>query len=238
MEHYSKGRNEEEELNSANIPLIGIPQGHGWMLITGGTRLQTALGPACTLIKEEGTLVLAGVGSSIQKVETLAGMVKMKMTGLFQVNKAGERVVREYWDPKSDDLDHLVVTRIQPTLHILLSMERIECEGEKVISPASKESGRKKKNHRGDKEKHPPKKLQSGAAKNTEQEGNGKKRSRRGKPAEKQDKVGGDEQRLNEVERVLKEGKRSGKENSEASNLQRGKGSNNQTQPSQLLSDK
>ena len=89
MEHYSKGRNEEEELNSANIPLIGIPKGHGWMLITGGTRfhswtswktkfpmewhkhwksklwtsqhftlirLQTALGPACTLIKEEGTL--------------------------------------------------------------------------------------------------------------------------------------------------------------------------------------
>ena len=108
-----------------------------------------------------------------------------------------------------------------------------------MISPALKEPGRKKKNHRGgDKEKHPPKKLQSGAAKNIEQEGNGKKRSRRGKPAEKQDKVGGDEQCLNEVERVLKEGKRSGKENSEASNLQRGKGSNNQTQPSQLLSDK
>ena len=38
MEHYSKGRNEEEELNSANIPLMGLPKGHGWMLITGGTR--------------------------------------------------------------------------------------------------------------------------------------------------------------------------------------------------------
>jgi len=105
MEHYRKGRNEEEQLNSANIPLIGnIPQGHGWMLITGGTRLQTALGPACTLVKEEGTLVMAGVGSSIEKVEALASMVKKKMTGLFQVNKAGERIVREYWDPKSDDL--------------------------------------------------------------------------------------------------------------------------------------
>merc|ERR1719234_1860081 len=128
------------------------------------------------------------------------------MTGLFQVNKAGERIVREYWDPKSDDLDHLVVTRMQPTLHILLSMERIECEGEKVIGPAVKESGRKNKNPRGDKEKHPPKKPQSGAAKNTEQEGNGKKRSRRGKAAEKQDKVGnGDVQCLNEVERVQKE---------------------------------
>ena len=41
MEHYSKGRNEEEELNSANIPLIGIPKGHGWMLITGGTRFHS-----------------------------------------------------------------------------------------------------------------------------------------------------------------------------------------------------
>ena len=74
--------------------------------------------------------MLAGVGSSIKKVETLAGMVKKKMTGLFQVipllisfshpttpfcedfamnikmqvNKIGERIVREYWDPKSEDL--------------------------------------------------------------------------------------------------------------------------------------
>jgi len=210
MEHYRKGRNEEEELNSANIPLIGIPQVHGWMLITGGTRLQTALGPACTLVKEEGTLVMAGVGSSIQKVEALASMVKKKMTGLFQVNKAGERIVREYWDPKSDDLDHLVVTRVQPTLHILLSMERIECEGEKVISPALKESGRKKrKDDQGDKEKRPPKKLQSEAARNADQEG--KRKSRRGKASEKQcnvDRVGGDEKCLNEVERELKEGKR------------------------------
>ena len=38
MEHYTKGRNEEEELNSGNIPLIGIPEDHGWMLITGRTR--------------------------------------------------------------------------------------------------------------------------------------------------------------------------------------------------------
>ena len=38
MEYYTKGRNEEEELNSGNIPLIGIPEDHGWMLITGRTR--------------------------------------------------------------------------------------------------------------------------------------------------------------------------------------------------------
>lgn len=43
MEHYSKGRNEEEELNSANIPLMGLPNGHGWMLITGGTRFHSQI---------------------------------------------------------------------------------------------------------------------------------------------------------------------------------------------------
>ena len=91
--------------------------------------------------------VLAGVGSSIQKVETLAGMVKKKMTGLFQVpsyhslvqmitfcenssvkrrmqvNKTGERIVREYWEPKSEDLvsgEH-IVHQCQKT-HILKPM--------------------------------------------------------------------------------------------------------------------
>ena len=63
--------------------------------------------------------VLAGIGSSIKRVEKLVDMLKQKMKGLFQVqslisneqtqlkvqvNKGGERIVREYWDPKSEDL--------------------------------------------------------------------------------------------------------------------------------------
>ena len=63
--------------------------------------------------------VLAGIGSSIKRVEKLVDMLKKKMKGLFQVqslisheqtqlkvqvNKGGERIVREYWDPKSEDL--------------------------------------------------------------------------------------------------------------------------------------
>merc|ERR1719461_973936 len=179
MEHYTKGRNEEEELNSGNIPLIGIPEDHGWMLITGRTRLQTALGPACTLIKDEGCL-----GSSIKRVEKLVDMLKQKMKGLFQVNKGGERIVREYWDPKSEDLDHLVVTRVQPTLHVLLSVERIECEGEEVILPAPKSSSGKKKKPRSRHEGSDPSyqkqrdgEVQEAAAK----EGKRTRRPRRGK---------------------------------------------------------
>ena len=207
MEHYTKGRNEEEELNSGNIPLIGIPEGHGWMLITGRTRspsesdkfkyekwyiylnitkwqngLTTLQVTDCTwssmhpyqrwrlprlespaeayenlfislFCKKKWLFpfwiskhweihdktnpkssfhrslfgfafchffsVLAGIGSSIKRVEKLVDMLKQKMKGLFQVqslisneqtqlkvqvNKGGERIVREYWDPKSEDL--------------------------------------------------------------------------------------------------------------------------------------
>jgi len=192
MEHYTKGRNEEEELNSGNIPLIGIPEDHGWMLITGRTRLQTALGPACALIKDEGCLVLAGIGSSIKRVEKLVDMLKQKMKGLFQVNKGGERIVREYWDPKSEDFDHLVVTRVQPTLHVLLSVERIECEGEDVIVPAPKSSSGKKKKPRGRQEgndlshqKQRDEELQEAAAR----DGKRTRRPRRGN--EKRDQEAG-----------------------------------------------
>ena len=52
MEHYSKGRNEEEELNSANIPLTGIPQGYGWMLITGRTRFHFWITSKTTFIMD------------------------------------------------------------------------------------------------------------------------------------------------------------------------------------------
>jgi len=194
MEYYTKGRNEEEELNSGNIPLIGIPEDHGWMLITGRTRLQTALGPACTLIKDEGCLVLAGIGSSIKRVEKLVDMLKQKMKGLFQVNKGGERIVREYWDPKSEDLDHLVVTRVQPTLHVLLSVERIECEGEDVIVPAPKSSSGKKKKPRGCQEGNDPsyqrrcnEEVQEAAAK----EGKRTRRPRRGNGNEKRGQEAG-----------------------------------------------
>ena len=81
-----------------------------------------------------------------------------------------------------------------------------------MISPTLKESGRKKKkDYQGDKERHPPKKSQSGAAKNADQEGKGTKKSRRGKMTENQrllDRAGGDEKCLNGFEGALEEGKK------------------------------
>lgn len=134
-------------------------------------------------------VVMAGVGNSAQKVETLAGMVKKRIKGLFQVNKVGKRIVREYWDPKSEDLDHLVVTRVQPTLHILLSVNRIECGDEEVICPTLKvKEGktRKKKDLKGIKDRQP----QSEGVCNVDEEGRGVGKPRRGKTQENQSNMG------------------------------------------------
>ena len=77
-----------------------------------------------------------------------------------------------------------------------------------MISPALKESGRgKKKDIQGDKEKHPVKKPLSGEFKNADQEVKRTRKSRRGKMAEKQCQVEGNEKSLNDIERAQKEGK-------------------------------
>jgi ribonuclease P/MRP protein subunit RPP25 len=43
------------------------------------------------------------------------------MQEVYEVRRAGYRTVQEFWEPKLEDLDTLLVTRQIPTLHILLS---------------------------------------------------------------------------------------------------------------------
>ena len=77
-----------------------------------------------------------------------------------------------------------------------------------MISPALKESGRrKKKKDQGDKEKHPPTKTPSGEFKNVDQEGKRTRKPRRGKVTEKQCQVEGNEKCLNDIASEQKEGK-------------------------------
>merc|ERR1712059_214729 len=98
----------------------------GWLLVTGGTKVKTALGPATRQLKGEGALVLAGCGPNTAKVVTIAEVIKRRNKQVQQITRMGEKTVREFWDPKTEDLDPLVVTRIVPTLHILLSKNRHE----------------------------------------------------------------------------------------------------------------
>ena len=48
--------------------------------------------------------------------------------GTHQITKIGSLTVEEHWDPRTEGLDPLVVTRKIPTIHILLSKTELNLE--------------------------------------------------------------------------------------------------------------
>ena len=56
MEHYCKGRNEEEELRKDNIPMRDLPSQFSWLEVTGSTRVRTDVGNMSRLLREEGAI--------------------------------------------------------------------------------------------------------------------------------------------------------------------------------------
>ena len=56
MDHYSKGRNEEEQLTKDNIPIDNLPEKYGWCEVTGATKIRTDVGGLCKTLKEENAL--------------------------------------------------------------------------------------------------------------------------------------------------------------------------------------
>ena len=69
-------------------------------------------------------LVVGGCGPNTEKVVTLAEIIKRRNKHVHQVTKVGYIIVREFWDPKTEELNPLVVTRLVQTVHILLVMRR------------------------------------------------------------------------------------------------------------------
>ena len=68
--------------------------------------------------------VLGGSGPNTEKVVTLAEIIKRRNKHVKQVTKIGEKTVREFWDPKTEELDPLVVIRQIPTIHVLLEIKK------------------------------------------------------------------------------------------------------------------
>ena len=126
MDHYYKGDNQEESLCKERVPIAGLPQNYGWLEVTGATRVRPLVGSLCKQLRQEKALVLSGSGPHTTKVVTLAEIIKRKHKHAVLTFQPGERVVKEFWEPKdeSEGLDTLVVTRKLPTLHILLDISR------------------------------------------------------------------------------------------------------------------
>ena len=137
MEHYYKGKNQEEILTKENIPLLNLPENFAWSEVTGSSRVRNLVGSLSKLLKQEKSLVISGSGPNTTKAVTLAEIIKRRQKHVRETMEIGERVVQEFWEPKQEveGLDTLVVTRKIPTIHILLDINKPLTQQPLPISP-------------------------------------------------------------------------------------------------------
>ena len=147
MDRYEKGRVEEEGLTAANIPIQALPPEYGWILLSDQSKVAKLVSPAVQSLKSDQCLVIAGSGFSTSKVSELATSVKREMRNnkMYEIRKSGARQIHEYWVPNQEGLDTLVATRHIPTLHILLSTNKIDTAESDVLPNNNKE----RRNQRG-----------------------------------------------------------------------------------------
>ena len=134
MEHYYKGKNQEELLTKDNISIPNLPENFAWSEVTGSSRIRSLVSSLNKILKQEKSLVISGSGNNTTKAVTLAEIIKRRQKHVQEKMALGERVVQEFWEPKLevDGLDTLVVTRKIPTIHILLDINKTSTQ---LLSP-------------------------------------------------------------------------------------------------------
>ncbi|XP_026462271.1 ribonuclease P protein subunit p25-like protein isoform X2 [Ctenocephalides felis] len=128
MENYSKGKNVEEPFDKDNIPIPNLQPDFLWMHVKGGTKIFNVLQHARKIFdkKEARQVVWSANGGGVSKAITCAEIMKRDYYPLHQITKICYTKVEEYWDPKIEDLEQIVVTRQIPAIHILLSIDEID----------------------------------------------------------------------------------------------------------------
>ncbi|CAH1646137.1 unnamed protein product [Spodoptera littoralis] len=127
MENYSKGKNVEEELERNKIPIKDLPENFLWMQVKGGSKMSNLLSHAAGILEDKAAtaVVWTGAGVAISKAISCAEILKRQFSIQHQVTKLSYKNVEEYWEPKIDGLETLVVKRQIPIIHILLSVDAI-----------------------------------------------------------------------------------------------------------------
>ena len=126
MNHYYKGKNTEEVLSRETVPFTDLPETWTWSEMTGASKVRSEVGSLSKSLRQDKCLVVSGSGAHVNKVVTVAEIIKRRQKHVDQRIELGERVVQEYWEPKDGDegLDSLVVTRRIPTIHIVLDINK------------------------------------------------------------------------------------------------------------------
>lgn len=122
MNNYSKGRNEEESWQRERVR-IDLPENFIWMQVSGSSKIRNLLEVAWKKFDELPYLLWSASGPGVTRAITCAEMTKRKYGKLKQETKICYREVKEYWDPKIENLDQLVVVREIPAIHIFLCKE-------------------------------------------------------------------------------------------------------------------
>ncbi|XP_034840068.1 ribonuclease P protein subunit p25-like protein [Maniola hyperantus] len=127
MENYFKGKNVEEELERSKIPINDLPDNFLWMQVKGGSKMNNLLTHVAGILQDKTTaaVVWSGAGVAIPKAISCAEIIKRQFNIQHQVTKLTYKNVEEYWDPKVDELETIVVKRQIPVIHIILSIEEL-----------------------------------------------------------------------------------------------------------------
>ncbi|XP_047480282.1 ribonuclease P protein subunit p25-like protein [Penaeus chinensis] len=134
MENYSKGENIEHEL-VFKVP--GCLEQTSHVKVTPSAKIRDTITIALDKLKTETQLLFVGSGPAAGKAVSCAEITKKRMKNLHQITHLCYRIVQEYWDPKSDGLDRLCVTREIPTVAILLSKEPLDSSVPGYQAPGS-----------------------------------------------------------------------------------------------------
>merc|ERR1712029_1312041 len=162
MDHYCKGKNQEELLSKDSVPISNLPDEFSWMEVTGSTRIKNIIGNLGKMLRQDKFLDLSGSGQSTSKVVSIAEILKRRHKDIQERIELGERLVQEFWEPKDEDecLDTLVVTRRIPTIHVLLDVSQ-----KPTLTPDDElyeawwgKPDPKPKKEKGEKQEHKPKK--------------------------------------------------------------------------------
>lgn len=119
MNNYTKGKNEEEEWCKERISLSNLPSDFIWMQVSAGSKIRNLLEAAWSKFDSTPHIVWSASGPGVTKAITCAEMTKKKFK-LKQKTQICYRKVKEFWDPKLQSLDQLVVIREIPAIHIYL----------------------------------------------------------------------------------------------------------------------
>ncbi|KPJ15017.1 Alba-like protein C9orf23 [Papilio machaon] len=128
MENYFKGKNVEEELERNKIPIKDLPTDFLWMQVKGGSKMSNLLAHASGILEDKAasSVVWTGTGVAIPKAISCAEILKRQFSIEHQVTKLTFKKVEEYWEPKIDGLEKIIVKREIPVIHIFLSIDEIQ----------------------------------------------------------------------------------------------------------------